>query len=177
MPEETNKVVPACRLSLDSSQPICFHLKLELDPSLLISIQSEYCTVPLRTLVDQTESSVTGKRRCYTHTYAIMSSNNNNNSNSFLTSSRCGLAALTPLDPSANIKGVLYNLEKHQIANKLQNPKKKLLEDGSSGMEVFKVSKVGSIHSIILFGVDLECKRERERGRETQCSIEAIAPP
>ncbi|KAL3942518.1 MAG: hypothetical protein SGBAC_003294 [Bacillariaceae sp.] len=74
-----------------------------------------------------------------------MSSNNNNNSNSFLTSSRCGLAALTPLDPSANIKGVLYNLEKHQIANKLQNPKKKLLEDGSSGMEVFKVSKTGTL--------------------------------
>lgn len=62
--------------------------------------------------------------------------------NSYLTSSKCGLAALTPLDPSANRKGVLHNLEKHKIANKLQTFKKKLLEDGTSGMEVFKVSKV-----------------------------------
>ena len=62
--------------------------------------------------------------------------------NSYLTSSKCGLAALTRLDPSANRKGVLYNLEKHKIANKLQTFKKKLLEDGTSGMEVFKVSKV-----------------------------------
>jgi len=68
-----------------------------------------------------------------------------NNSSSFLTSSKCGQAALTPLDPSANRKGVLYNLEKHQIANKLQNPKKKLLGDGTSGMEVFKVSKTGAL--------------------------------
>ncbi|CAJ1939159.1 unnamed protein product [Cylindrotheca closterium] len=72
-----------------------------------------------------------------------MSSSSNNNS--FLTSSKCGQAALTPLDPSANRKGVLYNLEKHQIANKLQSPKKKLLDDGTSGMEVFKVSKTGAL--------------------------------
>ena len=63
--------------------------------------------------------------------------------NSYLTSSKCGEAAMIPLDPSANRKGVLYNLERHKIATKLQHPKKILLEDGASGMEVFKVSKVG----------------------------------